>query len=232
MYRVITAKVTFGNIHALEKNVEHVTTIRNFMPSNSQDVRKSDSKSSLISNGSNEANSDIPTCIVDEEAFKIPTSYRCTNYVMPEGLGARLSTAERRTYPNHYGQGMDEDDILLQLAIQQSLASSGADEHGEEQLTALEILGGQNASNLPSDLREFNERRTVFDQTNDDLMLQRALAASLGETTIEEGAIGYTDESLRQILELSKREEEERRRRELEEDEQLKKILELSLIEK
>ncbi|CAF0710714.1 unnamed protein product [Brachionus calyciflorus] len=236
LYRVITAKVTFGNIHASDNNVEYVTPIRNFLPTNSLNVKKSESKSSLISNSSNEANlQETPTCVVDEEAFKIPSSYRCTNYLMPDTLGASLSTSqERRPHPTHYGQAVDEDDILLQLAIQQSLASS--EQSDDAQLTALEVLGGRENSNLPNDLRLFNERRVVYDQTNDDIMLQRALAVSLGDTTLtanqEQGALGYEDEAMKRILEISKREEEERRQRELDEDEELRKILELSLVEK
>lgn len=224
MYRVITAKVTFGNIHASDKNVEYVTTIKNFMPKSCPNEAKSSSKSSLISSDSTELNSEIPTCIVDEQVFKLPSGYRCTNYVVPSGF----VEPQGRQHPSHYGQTVDEDDILLQLAIQQSLST-----HSEEpQVTALEVLGERDG--LTPDLREYNNRRVNLDGNNDDLMLQRALAASMGHDTnlLDYGATGYDDDALRQIIELSKREEEERMQRELDEDEQLKKILELSLIEK
>lgn len=192
------------------------------MPKNSASVTKSSSKSSLISNESTDANVEGPTCIVDEQVFKIPSSYRCTNYVVSSDLGE----PHGRQNITHYGQAVDEDDILLQLAIQQSLST-----HSDEpQLTALEVLGERDG--LTDDLRQYNNRRLVFDESNDDLMLQRALAASMTRGTELQAQAETGDNSLKEIIELSKREEEERLRRQLDEDEQLRKILELSLIEK
>jgi hypothetical protein len=80
LYRVITAKVTFGNIHGLDRAVKNVTTIYE--------------NSKLFS-----------TC--DEILFKIPNEY-----------SQQVATSAPYVGP------MDEEDILLQLAIQQSLSDT------------------------------------------------------------------------------------------------------------
>lgn len=114
LYRVITAKVTFGNIHGTNVFVQNVRTMQD-------DVASKDS---------------VPMCVVNEAAFAIPASYRNS------GAGA----------PHAQTPAVDEDDILLQLAIQQSLSSSSQDpfaavaaaddDAGEEdKLTAMEMLG-------------------------------------------------------------------------------------------
>ena len=104
------------------------------------------------------------TCVVDEKIFKIPSSYRCTNHYLTfdsanmfdndsdannrtrnsaGAIGGGATNDQRRT--NYYGHGVDDDDILLQLAIQQSVAMSRSNdtnlELDEQQLTALEMLG-------------------------------------------------------------------------------------------
>lgn len=274
MYRVITAKVTFGNIHALDTYVEHVTTIKNSNSSLNRasfktsdlNLQKSDSHTSLLSSGasscdtngansSNSSGSETPTCIVDENAFKIPSNYKCTNYNMPEALNPSLMQASsawpdrRANQHHHYGQVVDEDDILLQLAIQQSLASMNDEENqnDQSQVTALEALGHRplqqirdSTSRSTQSVEEYNARRgQLYAQSDEDLILQRVLAESLAQSetvvaTLNETRPNLTDgdDALSRILELSRQEEEERKRRELEEEEQLKKILELSLLEK
>ena len=152
IYRVITAKVTFGNIHGLDQHVDFVTTIK------SSRIPRNISSELLLNNNNAGADSDSSSydsassrvskttgsdamCIVEERIFKIPGAYRCKNYYMPTGIDPSLiDTSEialdvrgahdggsYRPRHHHYAQGggADEDDILLQLAIQQSLALSG-----------------------------------------------------------------------------------------------------------
>ena len=58
-------------------------------------------------------------CVVDESVFNIPKQYK--------SIGADTIRP--------YTTAVDDDDILLQLAIQQSLSSSdGANEQDEEQV--------------------------------------------------------------------------------------------------
>ncbi len=81
LYRVITAKVTFGNIHGMERPVKNVTTIY-------------------------ENSTPFSTCA--EILFRSPNEYSNQQIPLRPFIGP-----------------MDEEDILLQLAIQQSLSNSG-----------------------------------------------------------------------------------------------------------
>lgn len=288
LYRVITAKVTFGNIHALDTHVDNVTTIKN--------PNKNSSVDSLLDQTTNENASLLPiedvdfslkakstlssTCIVDEKVFKIPSSYRCTNHYLtfdtanlfdddtntPQNIvgprreaGANSIHDHRRI--NYYGQGMDDDDILLQLAIQQSMAANQSNsENLNEQLTALEMLDHRSSGLISRDtsggtqsLQEYHQRQhNLIMNQDEDLILQRVLAESLLTSNSGSGAITDRsdtiiieqnvlntnsrivddDEALKRIIELSKIEEDERLRALQQEDEELRKILELSLVEK
>lgn len=111
--------------------------------------RSSGSETSLLSEQSAESAANLnTTCLVDESIFKIPPNYRCINYyadnapVSPSGGASRGAAAP---YYHHHRptSAVDEDDILLQLAIQRSLGEGQADEAaGEENLTALEVIAG------------------------------------------------------------------------------------------
>ena len=145
-------------------------------------------------------------CLVDERVFKIPSSYRCTNHYLPSGIesnfiqdgdqrnGAALNDNRR----HNYGQPVDDDEILLQLAIQQSLAminnnpntnnnnsneetagGEGAESGAGDQLTALDFIGyrpATNTSGATQSLEEYHVRRNnrmQLNNTEDDLILQR-----------------------------------------------------------
>ncbi len=221
LYRVITAKVTFGNIHALDNHVEYVTTIKNNSPnvtpprSQSREnfpkpqhkfLNDSDSTFLLDEEETNTeaiASKILPnkvlssTCTVDERVFKIPSSYRCTNHYMPSGIDSNFIQDTNRNSSNgnathgdnrrlNYGQSVDDDEILLQLAIQQSLAmvsnnansnsnNNNNNEESQDQLTALDFIGHRTIGATQS-LDEYHERRNnrlIFNNTEDDLILQR-----------------------------------------------------------
>jgi len=229
LYRVITAKVTFGNIHALDTHVEYVTTIKNsspkannIMPIGLQPIENdtvaqnrylNDSDSTFlldeeeeINSGAAAASKNSPnklatnsssTCTVDERVFKIPSSYRCTNHYMPSGIESNFIHDSNRNSNNgntaigdtrrlNYGQSVDDDEILLQLAIQQSLAMASSNpntnnnnsndgEESQNQLTALDFIGHRTAGETQS-LEEYHERRhnrLILNNTEEDLILQR-----------------------------------------------------------
>jgi hypothetical protein len=230
LYRVITAKVTFGNIHALDTHVEYVTTIKNsspkannispigFQPIENDTVAQNrylnDSDSTFlldeeeINSGAAVASKISPnklatysssTCTVDECVFKIPSSYRCTNHYMPSGIESNFIHDSNRNSNNgntaigdnrrlNYGQSVDDDEILLQLAIQQSLAMVSSNpntnnnnnnnndgEESQNQLTALDFIGHRTAGATQS-LEEYHERRhnrLILNNTEEDLILQR-----------------------------------------------------------
>ena len=212
------------------------------------------------------------TCQVDEKVFKIPGNYKCRNYYGASNLdpsmidtsnGTGAIAAAASAYParaNRYyqrnQQPVDEDDILLQLAIQQSLSMSstgggggGANEgsneqSGEEQVTALELLNETRLNARPGDTNSLQDyhRNAASRANDDDLILQRVLAESLALTgnSTDASAVEPTgaivglsaDDELMRVLEMSRREEEERARRAQQEEEELQKILELSMLEK
>ncbi|CAF1196097.1 unnamed protein product [Rotaria sordida] len=197
LYHVLTAKVTFGNIHGIDKTVDGVSTI------------KEDS---------------ISFCAVDENIFAIPAGYRRQG----EGEGY---------HPMMY---MD-DDALLQMAIERSLLDPNETnpttdgQNSSDQVTLYEALGHPGAqANRP----DINNRYVDYD-------LQRALEASLLTSGLSEAEMNEIRQQTQEQLEgddssqdlsvamaLSKRDEEARLHRLREEEEELEKILQLSLQEK
>ncbi|KAJ1066192.1 hypothetical protein K5549_018383, partial [Capra hircus] len=146
-------------------------------------------------------------CEVDPAVFEVPEGYSV--------LGAERSEPLR-----------DEDDDLLQFAIQQSLLEAGTE---AEQVTVWEAL----TNTRPG---VHHAQATAYEE---QLQLERpgrALQESLRMST-EPGGPGSphrtppTPEQLRLALELSSREQEERERRGQQEEEDLQRILQLSLTE-
>uniref|UniRef100_A0A9L0R451 Ankyrin repeat domain 13D n=1 Tax=Equus caballus TaxID=9796 RepID=A0A9L0R451_HORSE len=150
-------------------------------------------------------------CEVDPAVFEVPEGYSV--------LGAERSEPLR-----------DEDDDLLQFAIQQSLLEAGAE---AEQVTVWEALTTTGpGAHPPPHVTAYEEQ----------LQLERALQESLRMSTEPRGpgsphrtppalAPPSFEEQLRLALELSSREQEERERRGQQEEEDLQRILQLSLTE-
>nr|XP_021525356.1 ankyrin repeat domain-containing protein 13D isoform X3 [Aotus nancymaae] len=150
-------------------------------------------------------------CEVDPTVFEVPQGYSV--------LGTERSEPLR-----------DEDDDLLQFAIQQSLLEAGTE---AEQVTVWEALTNTRPGVRPP------PQATVYEE---QLQLERALQESLRLSTEPRGpgspprtppAPGPPsfEEQLRLALELSSREQEERERRGQQEEEDLQRILQLSLTE-
>uniref|UniRef100_A0A8C8RRN3 Ankyrin repeat domain 13D n=1 Tax=Pelusios castaneus TaxID=367368 RepID=A0A8C8RRN3_9SAUR len=143
-------------------------------------------------------------CEVDPSVFEVPQGYAM--------LGAGRNEPMR-----------DEDDDLLQFAIQQSLLDAGTE---TDQVTIWEALTNTRpGSNPPS-----------YDE---ELQLERALQESMflhtngsSSSALPPPAYPSFDEQLRLAMELSSREQEEQERQRREEDEELQRILQLSLTEK
>uniref|UniRef100_A0A452U7R9 Ankyrin repeat domain 13D n=1 Tax=Ursus maritimus TaxID=29073 RepID=A0A452U7R9_URSMA len=160
--------------------------------------------------GSPASGSPFP-CEVDPAVFEVPEGYSV--------LGAERSEPLR-----------DEDDDLLQFAIRQSLLESGAE---AEQVTVWEALTNTRpGAHPPPQAAAYEEQ----------LQLERALQESLQMSTEPSGpesphrtpaslAPPSFEEQLRLALELSSREQEERERRGQQEEEDLQRILQLSLTE-
>ncbi|NWZ52609.1 AN13D protein, partial [Haliaeetus albicilla] len=144
-------------------------------------------------------------CEVEAGVFEVPAGYTV--------LGAGRSEPLR-----------DEDDDLLQFAIQQSLLDAGTE---TDQVTIWEALTNTRPGVDPPPYDE-------------DLQLERADPPAAGSPPGAGGGgsppappgYGSFAEQLRLAMALSEREQEERERRRREEDEELQRILRLSLTDK
>nr|CAG4651864.1 EOG090X0784 [Triops cancriformis] len=148
-------------------------------------------------------------CIVSDSCFEAPPSY------------VVYDSSNRQQF------SMDEDDSLLQLAIQQSLLDAGSE--GDE-VDIWEALKAQKPSRPSTPQVGF---------TSEERELQRAIEASLGvvdssfETRSVLGQIPADgDNDLAMALALSAQECEAAERRRKQEEEELTKILLLSLTDK
>ncbi|XP_057658211.1 ankyrin repeat domain-containing protein 13D isoform X1 [Diorhabda carinulata] len=186
LFHILNARITFGNIFAMDADVPLVTNIQ-------EDNRL--------------------TCVLDDSLFKCPSGY------------AQIGLDGRRQF------SMEEEDDLLQFAIQQSLIDAGTE---REEVDIWEALRAQKPSR-PETPNLVGE---------EDRQLQRAIQASLElyqkNTTpgslLPENNSPEMDSDLNLALLLSQQEEEKKRQREekerLEEQKILADILELSLKEK
>lgn len=157
------------------------------------------------------------SCTVDEQCFEAPHSYHITG-------------------DTHHERLRDEDDELLQFAIQQSLVQSGSE---EDQVTFWEAL---NRSNPVS----------TNGSEDTDRQMQRAIAASLELGSTSTNAPGSSgndlprsrplppmpqgldddDAQLQLALQLSQQDAEAAAEQQRKEEEELERILKLSLMEK
>jgi len=183
LFHALNAKITFGNIFAMDCPNAGVTCIHE---------------------------GDSFSCAVDESVFDPPATYSVIGDLRNDRL-------------------RDEDDELLQFAIQQSLLEGGTE---NDQVTLWEAL---NRSKRQDDLSAL--------QSEDEQLLQQVLADSMGldtrqadstPTAAEDGNDDEEeeDENYRMALQLSQQEQQEKERRQREEEEELQRILELSLVEK
>jgi len=150
---------------------------------------------------------------LDDAVFEVPRAY--------EVLGGSSENTMRRMY----NQGNDEEEIMLQYAIRQSLGETAGE--SQDQVDIWEALEG-----LPP-----GQSRVNFQ--GEDRLLQQAIEASMSEKTgrgqeAETNCDSATEEDdLTVALRLSQEQESSRQRREREEEEEImRKVLELSLREK
>ncbi|ROT65692.1 putative ankyrin repeat domain-containing protein 13D isoform X2 [Penaeus vannamei] len=188
---------------------------------------------------------DRVTCVIDETVFEPPPSY------------TKIGHSDQQ----HLQMSMDEDDALLQYAIQQSLVEAGTE---QDQVDIWEALQAEHrpAPRVPGcNSRSGSTPNTPAHlslQAVEDAQLQRAieesLALSIGVTNIRssqedlsssenaEVAVprglaltpggSIVDSEMAMALSLSQQQQEEEEARKRQEEETLKRILELSLTEK
>ncbi|XP_063904695.1 ankyrin repeat domain-containing protein 13D isoform X2 [Zophobas morio] len=181
LFHVLNARITFGNIFALDIPVPHVNRIQE---------------------------DDRLTCILDECIFQCPSGY------------SQIGNAAdgRRQF------SMEEEDDLLQFAIQQSLIDVGTE---KEEVDIWEALKAQKPSRPATPNMVGEEER----------QLQRAIQASL-ELYQQSPDVNDTnsgpdiDSDLHMALMLSERECQKQEQQRLQEEKLLEEVLQLSLTEK
>ncbi|XP_074904441.1 ankyrin repeat domain-containing protein 13D isoform X2 [Buteo buteo] len=156
-------------------------------------------------------------CEVEAGVFEVPAGYTV--------LGAGRSEPLR-----------DEDDDLLQFAIQQSLLDAGTE---TDQVTIWEALTNTRPGVDPP---PYDEDLQLERALQESMLLQAGPSADPPAAGTPPGAGGGSPpappgygsfaEQLRLAMALSEREQEERERRRREEDEELQRILRLSLTDK
>ncbi|KAF5920834.1 hypothetical protein HPG69_006145 [Diceros bicornis minor] len=219
LFHVLNARITFGNLCGCDEPLSSV-----WVPAPNSAVTASGTTAgrrglcgSLVSECWGLSAAPLPRpgspfpCEVDPAVFEVPEGYSV--------LGTERSEPLR-----------DEDDDLLQFAIQQSLLEAGTE---AEQVTVWEALTNTRPGAHPL------PQVTAYEE---QLQLERALQESLRMSTEPRGpgsphrtspalAPPSFEEQLRLALELSSREQEERERRGQQEEEDLQRILQLSLTE-
>ncbi|XP_063046451.1 ankyrin repeat domain-containing protein 13D isoform X1 [Engraulis encrasicolus] len=234
LFHVLNARVTFSNLCGCDEPVSSVTVLS---PPEASETGVPGSTDDSTSSG----NTPPPPlqCEVDQSVFDPPADYTM--------LGPSRSEPMR-----------DEDDNLLQFAIQQSLLDAGTE---SDQVTIWEALTNTRPGSQPPLYDEDPQLERAIQESlslslvsgedggeaSDPAPLEPSglppphpavnslpSYASLGESR-EPGGFGLGssfDEQLRMAMELSCREQEELDRTKREEEEELERILQLSLTEK
>eukprot|EP00794_Sanderia_malayensis_P013841 gene13841-15287_t len=190
LFHVVNARVTFGNLNGTERCPDGVITLG-----------LDDTQASASTTNENSAGEEMNLhkkvkCLIDKSIFDIPLGYR--------ELG--VDAYERQ------GGYRDEDDELLQLAIQQSLLDAGCSP--DEDVTLLEALGYRQVA--PENPQRAIQESMLFPGNGED-------AQQPSEPM---------DDDLRRAIEISQRETRESRVRQEEEEAELQRILLLSLQDK
>lgn len=203
IFHILNARITFGNLNGCD---EPVPSVRG---SPSSETPSPGSDSSSVSSSS--STTSYRGCEISPALFEAPRGYSV--------LGGQREAAPR-----------DDDDDLLQFAIQQSLLEAGSE---YDQVTIWEALTNSKPGTHPMS----HESRRQDRSTPPTPQRQPAPTASVPSPLPSPGPgpgghvfRSYT-EQLRLAMELSAQEQEERRRRARLEEEELERILQLSLTE-
>lgn len=160
------------------------------------------------------------TCLVDDICFEAPSGY--------VKLGAEVRTQF----------SIEEEDDLLQFAIQQSLLEAGSE---RDEVDIWEALRAQKPSRPTTPNMSTEEERQLQRAIQASLVLYQETAAGSAERTTNSTGINEnqdseslesTAEQLRLALKLSEQQQIEEEQRRLLEEETFRQVLELSLTDK
>ncbi|XP_011927884.1 PREDICTED: ankyrin repeat domain-containing protein 13B isoform X3 [Cercocebus atys] len=203
IFHILNARITFGNLNGCD---EPVPSVRG---SPSSETPSPGSDSSSVSSSS--STTSCRGCEISPALFEAPRGYSV--------MGGQREAATR-----------DDDDDLLQFAIQQSLLEAGSE---YDQVTIWEALTNSKPGTHPMSYEGRRQDRSAPPTPQ----RQPAPPASVPSPRPSSGpgSSGHVfrsyDEQLRLAMELSAQEQEERRRRARQEEEELERILRLSLTE-
>ncbi|XP_007898957.1 ankyrin repeat domain-containing protein 13B [Callorhinchus milii] len=192
IFHILNARITFGNLNGCDESVSSIRSSPNSeTPSPSSDTSSISSSSSMTS---------CRGCDMDPMLFEMPRGYTVVG-------GNRDSLRE-------------EDDDLLQFAIQQSLLEAGTE---YDQVTIWEALTNSKPGTHPMTCEARKGERTpkhnILSRPSPRHIPNRQLYSSY-------------DEQLRLAMELSAKEQTEMEKRKRQEEEELERIIQLSLTEK
>uniref|UniRef100_A0A8C9R7W1 Ankyrin repeat domain 13B n=1 Tax=Scleropages formosus TaxID=113540 RepID=A0A8C9R7W1_SCLFO len=205
IYHILNARITFGNLNGCEDSggaggVEGEGSGQRDIPRT--DTPSPGSDSSSVSSTSSTAScrgGEIPPCV-----FEAPRGYSI------------LGCSHRDTVRDEE----EEEDDLLQFAIQQSLLEAGSE---YDQVTIWEALTNSKPGTHPLSCDSSRLERTPQHKPRP--------GGSPRGTPTKKPPRSY-DEQLRLAMELSAREQEEAELRRRQEEEELQRIIQLSLMEK
>ncbi|TSN57722.1 Ankyrin repeat domain-containing protein 13B [Bagarius yarrelli] len=212
IYHILNARITFGNLNFCEDGGMNQTEadVDGQKDSPRTETPSPGSDSSSVSSSS--STSEIPASV-----FEAPRGYSI--------LGGNQRESLR-----------EEEDDLLQFAIQQSLLEAGSE---YDQVTIWEALtnskpGSHPLSCEPSRLERFAV--SIFSSIIVTIVTRtpqhKTSPESSSDSTPTNEAPHSYDEQLRLAMELSTREQEEAELRQKQEEEELQRIIQLSLMEK
>ncbi|XP_064533566.1 ankyrin repeat domain-containing protein 13B isoform X2 [Pseudopipra pipra] len=197
IFHILNARITFGNLNGCD---EPVSSLRHSpsseAPSPSSDSSSVSSSSSLTS---------CRACEMDPALFEVPRGYSVVG--------------------THQDALREDEDDLLQFAIQQSLLEAGSE---YDQVTIWEALTNSKPGTHP-----MSHEGRRGDRTPQHTAAPRPpVAPSPGGGRGPSALFPSYAEQLRLAMALSAREQEEAERRTRQEEEDLQRILQLSLTEK
>ncbi|XP_027000872.1 ankyrin repeat domain-containing protein 13B [Tachysurus fulvidraco] len=201
IYHILNARITFANLNFCEDGgpgrTEADVDGQKDSPITETPSPGSDSSSMSSSSSTNSCHGgEIPASV-----FEAPRGYSI--------LGGNQRESMR-----------EEEDDLLQFAIQQSLLEAGSE---YDQVTIWEALTNSKPGTHPLSCDPSRMERTPQHKSSPE--------SSSGSTPTNKAPRSY-DEQLRLAMELSAREQEEAELRQRQEEEELQRIIQLSLMEK
>ncbi|KAK7830081.1 hypothetical protein U0070_003536 [Myodes glareolus] len=233
VFHILNARITFGNLNGCD---EPVPSVRG-SPSSETPSPGSDSSSVSSSSSTSESLRSPPRVLPSHSWALFPSltdpwptpPASCRSCEISPALfeaprGYSVLGGQREAVPR------DEDDDLLQFAIQQSLLEAGSE---YDQVTIWEALTNSKPGTHPMSCEGRRQDRSAPPTPQRQPVPPAPVPSprpSPGPSSSSHVFRSY-DEQLRLAMELSAQEQEERRRRARQEEEELERILRLSLTE-